>query len=1246
MAGKEMELLVKLGAKIEQSYPAAVKKALSEAAKLQSEISKNNAIKGNAVKYEQMSQQAKGMAEAFNVAKANAAGLGAELSNQQNLVAKYKAQIDMAKAALSGMSRSANNPAYQAAKANIAQLTAAMVKAKAGIKETKEQYQSAVANVKKLEMAYSKHTGELKKLEAELEQAEFCTKNFANSFSMLENSLNGAETNYKRYQKLMELAVARQQQQEQKKAADKNLADKQQNLYNAYGNLESAKSMADSIMSPFMGAVKTAADFEQVMAKVKAITGSNTQEMARLEAQAKALGSSTQFSMTQAGEAMTYLGMAGWKTEQILGGMPGLLNLAAAAGADLAQTADIVSDGMTALGMTAGQKIPNAFGQMVDSTTHFADVMAAASSNANTNVQMMGETFKYAASTAGALGYSIDDLGLATGLMANAGIKGSNAGTALRSIFTRMSTETDSAAQAMKMLGINMTEVGADGQQKMKSFTKVIQEMRGAFKNIDASKLTDMVEAMSGSKMKNKDAMIDMLERIKKNGGALSEIDKVKFSNMLAGQEAMAGLLSLVMGSDEDFNKLFESIQKADGKSAEMAATMTNTYQGAVTAYESAVEGLSQSVGSVFLPVLTQVAKYGGAYVADITKWASEHETLVKAIGGVAAAAAGLVVAVAGVALAFAGWQFLTAQITAMKTAFAGLNIMAKMTTLAMAGISIPAIVGIIAVIAVLALLAAKWEYVKETAEIVWNHISGTISAQVERIKATFAGALDKITAVWNSVTGQTASSAGFLTGVINNVGFAIGVAFDIAAGMVGTSISVILNLIASVAQIIGGVVNIIVGIFTGDWKRAWDGAGQAVEGFSSGTLGTIKTIAEGVGSIFDTLMGKSDEVQRKAEAAQASLAGSQMSGADAMRGLRGEDIAGAQQAAAAAQQTAQATAEASVNAQQLAVNTQQAGAEAQTASTYMEQLQAVIQQTPQAAQTAFTGLGTQSAAAAQAVGMNFQQIPTQTQATFQQLPPMAQQGTDAMVQEFSQLATKSQPGGDAFVQAANGWGQQAHEAIANWSDQMAHVVVDKLSSAWAQISAQFSAGLNVNVTTTGGGNISHNAEGGIYRKGAFLTTFAENSAEAAIPLDGSGRAVSLWRQAGELLGILPKNTGDIQRTAQAAKDSAIPVPPIMDMVDALPPEISTIAEVISPPTEAEMAAAPVAYEPPSMGGDIEVNFNPQITIQGNADSGTVSQMGDMLSKLKAELMREVRREFGNMKADFEHQERRRSYAT
>ena len=183
-------------------------------------------------------------------------------------------------------------------------------------------------------------------------------------------------------------------------------------------------------------------------------------------------------------------------------------------------------------------------------------------------------------------------------------------------------------------------------------------------------------------------------------------------------------------------------------------------------------------------------------------------------------------------------------------------------------------------------------------------------------------------------------------------------------------------------------------------------------------------------------------------------------------------------------------------------------------------------------------------------------------------------------------------------------------------------------------------------VTTTGGGSISHNAEGGIYRKGAFLTTFAEDSAEAAIPLDGSGRAVSPWRQAGEFLGILPKNTGDIQRTAQAAKDSAIPIPSIMDMVDALPPEISTIAEVISPPTEAEMAAAPVAYEPPSMGGDIEVNFNPQITIQGNADSGTVSQMGDMLSKLKAELMREVRREFGNMKADFEHQERRRSYAT
>ena len=308
-----------------------------------------------------------------------------------------------------------------------------------------------------------------------------------------------------------------------------------------------------------------------------------------------------------------------------------------------------------------------------------------------------------------------------------------------------------------------------------------------------------------------------------------------------------------------------------------------------------------------------------------------------------------------------------------------------------------------------------------------------------------------------------------------------------------------------------------------------------------------------------------------------------------------------------------------------------------------MDQLNQLLQQMPATGQTAFASMGEQSATAAQAVGINMQQIPTQAQTTFQQLPPMAQQGTDAMVQEFSQLATKCQPGADAFIQASDTWGQQAYENIANWADQMAQVVVDRLSQAWAQISAQFSAGLNVNVTTSAP-NVAHNALGGIYNKGMFLTTFAEDGPEAAIPLDGSKRAISLWNKAGEILGLLPKDSGVNMRMAEQARSIALP--PIMNTVEALPPDIGMISDILAPPTEAQIAAAPVALEPTSQVSSFEVNFSPQITINGNADSNTVSQMSNELSRLKAELMRELRREFGSMVADYKHNERRTSLAT
>ncbi len=290
-------------------------------------------------------------------------------------------------------------------------------------------------------------------------------------------------------------------------------------------------------------AIKIGSDFESGMSKVAAISGASGQELEKLTDKAKEMGSTTKFSATESAAAFEYMAMAGWKTEDMLNGIEGIMSLAAASGEDLATTSDIVTDALTAFGMKASD------------AGHFSDVLAQASSNANTNVGMMGETFKYVAPVAGALGYTAEDTALAIGLMANAGIKGSSAGTALRSMMSRLTKPTKEVQSAMNRLGISLT----DDNGKMKSLNEVMTDLRNGF-----------------------------------NG--LSEAEAAELASSLAGQEAMSGLLAIVNASDDDFKKLERSIYNCDGAAARMAETMSNNLQGQITILKSGVEGLAISL--------------------------------------------------------------------------------------------------------------------------------------------------------------------------------------------------------------------------------------------------------------------------------------------------------------------------------------------------------------------------------------------------------------------------------------------------------------------------------------------------------------------------------------------------------------------------------------------------------------------------------------------------------------------------
>ena len=302
--------------------------------------------------------------------------------------------------------------------------------------------------------------------------------------------------------------------------------------------------------------VKVGSDFEASMSKVAAISGATGDDLKALTDKAKEMGATTKFSASESADALQYMAMAGWKTEDMLNGLEGIMNLAAASGEDLATTSDIVTDALTAFGLSA------------EDSTHFADVLAQASSNANTNVGMMGETFKYVAPVAGALGYTAEDTALAIGLMANSGIKASQAGTSLRSIMSRMAKPTKEVQGAMDKLGVSLT----DSNGNMKSLNEMMGDLRNGF-------------------------------------AGLSEAEAAEMAAALGGQEAMSGLLAIVNASDDDFDKLSDAIYSCDGAAKRMADTMNDNLQGQITILKSGLEGLGISLYENMEAPLKEVVK-------------------------------------------------------------------------------------------------------------------------------------------------------------------------------------------------------------------------------------------------------------------------------------------------------------------------------------------------------------------------------------------------------------------------------------------------------------------------------------------------------------------------------------------------------------------------------------------------------------------------------------------------------------
>ncbi len=388
-----------------------------------------------------------------------------------------------------------------------------------------------------------------------------------------------------------ELKAATQELESEKKTA-KELADSFDTLGTAlenskgsaqdFGGVFEALGLAATvkeIAAAFRECVQAAEDFEATMSTVESLSGATASEMDNLSAKAKELGATTKFTATESAQAMTYMGMAGWDAAQMLSGMDGVLNLAAASGTDLATTADIVTDALTAFGLKA------------EDTARFADVLAAAATNSNTSVEIMGETFKNSASVAGALGYSIEDVSTAVGLMANAGVKGSIAGTSLKHTFEGLLKGVTLTSNAFGE--VEVSAVKADGT--MKSFGESVDELRGYFMQMsDAEKMMNAIE--------------------------------------VAGKYGFNGLLAILNSTQEDYDKLAESINNCEGAAEHMADVRMDNLQGQVTLLNSATDALKTTIGESFQGELRGLAELGTNILTVINGVLSKSPALTKGV--------------------------------------------------------------------------------------------------------------------------------------------------------------------------------------------------------------------------------------------------------------------------------------------------------------------------------------------------------------------------------------------------------------------------------------------------------------------------------------------------------------------------------------------------------------------------------------------------------------------------------------
>lgn len=684
-------------------------------------------------------------------------------------------------------------------------------------------------------------------------------------------------------------------------------------------------TMTTRVTAPIVGGltacIKTTMDFDSEMSKVAAISGATGDDFDSLREKAIEMGDSTKFSATESAQAMEYMAMAGWKTEQIMDGLGGVMDLAAASGEDLGTTSDIVTDALTAFGLKA------------EDSTHFADVLAAASSNANTNVSMLGESFKYAAAPAGSLGYSVEDVALALGLMANSGIKADMAGTSLRNMFQRMAKPTKESEVAMARLGLSL----ADSEGNMYSFREIMDQLRESFVSINMpldeyNRALDELDAQLEAGDITQKKYDSTLEELNKQAFGAEGAEKARAAAMLGGTRAMSGLLAITNASEEDYQKLAaaidnssesmalladgsvvplsealasgqEIIKQYDGAAAQMAATMQNNAGGQLQELKSNIDTLAISIGDLLTPAVKDIITGAQEFVKKLTALDDGTKEMIVKIGlAVAAIGPALIIVgkiVQAIGVIVTGVGGLTTAIGAASTFMTATAIPAISGLAASASAAVPGILAFMApfapfiaigaaVVAAGVLIYKNWDTIKETAQLVgaavaekwgelkaktvetWNTLKAKTSEAWGNIKAKvseFAGNVKQsVSEKWDGVKTKTAETW-------NNVKAKT---VEVLKGVLQDTKTNLSNMKAAFDSNGGGIKGTVAALWTGI-KGNFTTGFNALNTLTNGKLGEIagmfssmkdKALSWGRDMIENFIQGIKDKIQALKDAA------------------------------------------------------------------------------------------------------------------------------------------------------------------------------------------------------------------------------------------------------------------------------------------------------------------------------------------------------------------------------------------